>query len=386
MRIFLKIIGQILGITLLVVLFLLGYWYLRPNRAQVNPDVVVETWAITDDNAHNSNTDMILWNDVFYLSYVSSPYHFGNDESMMHIFRSFDQGRTWQEVSTYNPPGEDIRDPKFALIDNKLFLYALKNTSFIAEPYVSVYATSEDGVNWTDFETVPDLDGWLFWRPKTRDGKIFYNAAYWYEHGESILIKSTDGINWEIVSTIYRGGRNDETEIEFLPDGRMLATARLEYGEATDAIFGDVRGSTLIAVAEPPYDEWSESVQSLVTRLDGPYLFTYHDRIYAAGRYQPDLGKSGPLTAQGSALARKRTALYEVREGGLAYLTDFPSNGDTSYVGLVMDGDVAYMTYYTSPLAHDFAWVMGMLLPTEIRMVKVDLLAMEELANRTEAR
>jgi hypothetical protein len=382
----LKFVGQTLAAILLVVLLLLGFWYLRPNRAQVNPEVIIDTWAITNDSAHNSNTDMILWKDVFYLSYVSSPYHFGNDASVLHVFRSFDQGHSWEQVTTYNPSGEDIRDPKFAIINDKLFLYALKNTSFVAEPYISVYAVSEDGTTWTDFETVPGLDGWLFWRPKTQDGITFYNAAYWYEHGKSTLLKSTDGINWEIVSTIHEGGRNDETEIEFMPDGRMLATARLEYGEATDGIFGDVKGSTLITVAEPPYTEWSQGVQSLVTRLDGPYLFTYHDRIYAAGRFQPDLGKSGPLTAQGSALARKRTALFEVRENGLAYLTDLPSNGDTSYVGLVMDGDVAYLTYYTSPLDHDFAWVMGMMLPSEIRMVEVDLKAIEELANQTQAR
>jgi hypothetical protein len=383
---FLKTIGQAFAVILVAVLLLLGFWYLRPNRAQVHPGVIIDTWAITNDSAHNSNTDMIAWNGAFYLAYVSSPYHFGNDDSVMHVVRSFDQGHTWEQVSTYNPPGEDIRDPKFAAINDKLFLYALKNTSFVAEPYISVYAVSEDGITWTDFETVPGLDGWLFWRPKTQDGLTFYNAAYWYEHGQSILIKSTDGINWETISTIHQGGRNDETEIEFLPDGRLLATARLEYGEATDGIFGDVKGSTLITVSEPPYQEWSQGVQSLVTRLDGPYLFTYHDRIYAAGRFQPDLSKSGPLTAEGSALARKRTALFEVHENGLAYLTDLPSDGDTSYVGLVMDGDVAHLTYYTSPLEHDFAWVMGMMLPTEIRMVTVDLKAMEELADQVEAR
>jgi hypothetical protein len=386
MKKFFKAIGNLLGLILLGVLLLLAYWYFRPNRAQVNQDIVIETWAITHDDMHNSNTDMIEWNDTFYLSYVSSPWHFGNDESVMHVKRSFDKGKTWEEVTTFNPPGEDIRDPKFAIIGERLFLYALKNTSFIAEPYISVYSTSEDGTDWTSFETVPGLDGWLFWRPKSQDGVTFYNAAYWWEHGKSVLLKSTDGINWEIVSTINEGERNDETEIEFMPDGRLLATGRLEYDEKMDAIFGDTRGSTLIAVSESPYIAWTELTQSLVTRLDGPYLFTYNERIYAAARFQPDLGRSGPLTDQGSALARKRTALYEVREDGLAYLTDLPSNGDTSYVGLVMDGDMAYLTYYTSPLNHDFAWVMGMLLPSEIRMVKIDLKPMEAQANNTEAK
>jgi hypothetical protein len=386
MRKILKSLGVILGVIILSLVILFSYWYLRPNQADVNSDIVLETWAVTNDDLHNSNTDMIAWGDAWYLSYVSSPYHFGNDDSVMHVTRSFDQGDTWEETTTFNPPDEDIRDPKFAIVGDRLFLYALKNTSFVAEPYISVYSYSEDGESWTNFETVPDLDGWLFWRPKTQDGETFYNAAYWWEHGKSVLLKSTDGIHWEIVSQIYEGGRNDETEIEFLPDGRMLATARLEYAYFADGAFGDKRGATLIAVSEPAYETWTELTQSPVARLDGPYLFTYHERVYAVGRYQPNLGKSGPLTDQGSVLARKRTALYEVREDGLAYLTDLPSNGDTSYVGLVMDRDTVYATYYTSPINHDFPWIMGMFSASEIHMAKIDLSAMEMLADQTEAK
>lgn len=114
-------------------------------------------------------------------------------------------------------------------------------------------------------------------------------------------------------------------------------------------------------------------------------LFTYNERIYAVGRYQPDLGKNGPLTAQGSALARKRTAIFEVREHGLAYLTDLPSAGDTSYVGLIVDDDVAYATYYTSPVNRDYPWVIGMLTPSAVVMAKIDLRAMEALADQIEA-
>ena len=153
-----------------------------------------------------------------------------------------------------------------------------------------------------------------------------------------------------------------------------------------EGALGDVRGSTLITVSEPPYITWTELTQSLVTRLDGPYLFLYDNRVFAIGRYQSDLGKSGPLTPQGSCLARKRTALFEVRENGLAYLTDLPSDGDTSYVGLVMDGDHAYASYYTSPLNHDYAWIMGMFLPTEVRIAKIDLKAMKTLADNTSAK
>lgn len=386
MRKFFGFIDLLLVFLVVGLLALFGYWYARPNRAHVNPVVVVDSWDIANDGLHNSNTDMIQWQNLFYLAYVSSPFHFGSDNSVLHVKYSADLGKTWGEAGTFNPTGEDIRDPKFAVIGSRLFLYALKNTSFVAEPYITVYSFSDDGVTWSPFKSVPNLDGWLFWRPKTQDGATYYTAAYWYEHGKSVLLQSTDGINWQIISTIHEGGHNDETAIEFLPDGRLLATARLEYDSWGDGVFGHPLGSTLITTSSPPYTTWEDQLQSKVTRLDGPYLFSYHNRIYGIGRYQPDLGSSGPLTDQGSVLARKRTSLFEVRTDGLAYLTDLPSDGDTSYEGLVINGDTAYISYYTSPIDHDFSWILGMLAPSQVRMAKVNLKVLEELAVQTQAR
>ncbi len=392
MRTFLKVL-KVIGISLgslvtavvLVLLVLFGYWYLRPNRAHVDPGVVVQSWDVVNDSLHNSNTDMVAWQGQFYLAYVSSPFHFASNQSVLHVERSSDQGRTWSEVTTFDAQGQDIRDPKFAAIGDRLYLYALKNDEFLAEPYLTMFSFTLDGTNWTMLAEVPRMKGWLFWRPKTLDGVTYYDAAYWHAHGKAVLIKSTDGINWDIVSYIHEGGHEDETEIEFLPDGRLLATARLEYDSFGDGMFGAPDGATLITVSAPPYTAWADLLQSKVTRLDGPYLFTYDQRVFAVGRYQPDLGHSGLLTDQGSVLARKRTSLFEVRQDGLAYLTDLPSAGDTAYEGLVIVGDEAYISYYTSPIEHDYAWILGMLSPSQIRMAVVDLKALEALADRTPA-
>jgi hypothetical protein len=378
-------LGSIIGAILVFLLVLFGYWYLRPNRAHVNATVVQASWDIANDKNHDSNTDMIQWQGQFYIAYVSSPFHFASNKSVLHIKSSSDQGHTWTEVKAFNANGQDIRDPKFAIIDQRLFLYALKNDEFLAEPYLTMYSFTTDGTAWQDLQKVPNVDGWLFWRPKTQDGITFYNAAYWHGHGKSILLKSTDGINWDIVSYIHQGQHNDETEIEFMTNGDLLATARLEYDSFGDGMFGHPDGATLITVSAPPYTTWTDLLQSKVTRLDGPNLFTYDRRIFAVGRYQPDLGHSGPLTDQGSALSRKRTALFEVRSDGLAYLSDLPSDGDTSYEGVILDGDTAYISYYTSPINHDYAWILGMLSPSQVRMAKVDLKALEALADQTPA-
>jgi hypothetical protein len=269
-------------------------------------------------------------------------------------------------------PGDDIRDPKLAVIGGRLFLYALENRDFKAEPYRTVFSSSADGTTWDEFRTLPGLDGWLLWRTLEVKGEA-YATAYWWEHGRAVLLRSPDGVRWSIVSTINEGERNDETEAVLLPDGRLRATARLEYDESwADGAFGDPRGSTLILESFPPYDSWKQLSESRLTRLDGPALFTWGGRTFAVGRYQDGTAWPAP---QGSCLARKRTSLFEIRADGLVRITDFPSSGDTSYGGVVVEGDSAWATYYSSPPAKDWAWILGMFSPTAVRIAKIDLKA-----------
>lgn len=360
---------------------LLAGWHLRPNRARVDRTLVVEDWDIVSDDMHNSNTDLIRLEPSFFLVHAVSPHHFASTGCVLALSTSGD-GRHWQRLATFSSPQEDIRDPKLAVIGNRLFLYALVNRSFDPEPYTTVFAVSEDGGRtWTALQRLAN-EGWLFWKPRTRDGLTWYAAAYWHEHGRSALFSSTDGIEWSKVATIFDGGRrNDETDLAFLPDGRMLATSRLEgdfrewgYG----MFFGDPTGATLISAADPPYTGFRITGESRLTRLDGPALFSHAGRTFAVGRFQPE--RRQPFLRQGSLFARKRTALFEVTSEGLVWLSDLPSAGDTSYAGVVLHAGSAYISYYTSPIDHDVPWIIGMANPTPIRMARVDLHRLAALA------
>jgi len=349
------------------------YGFLRPNSAAVDPRLEIETWDAVADGRHNSNTDLIRWRDHFFLVHAASPYHMGSTQCRL-VLRRSDDARRWETVREFSVPGEDIRDPKFAAIGGRLFLYALPNKGVRALPYGTVYAVSTDGTTWSEFERIAQ-PGWLFWRPKTRDGLRWYVPAYWHEHGKSALFASTDGIEWEIVSTIHEGDANDETDIEFLPDGRLLVTARLEV--VADSPFGHPDAGTLIAVAAPPYREWP-AVRSQVTRLDGPALFSWNDRLFAVARAQP--GRRGRLTHLGSMMSRKRTALFLVEPQRLVHLSDLPSAGDTSYAGVVLHDGCLYVSYYTSDIRRDYPWVIGMLARSDIRIAQMPLASLLQLA------
>lgn len=371
---FLKWSGFLILMVLLVLGLVIAYFYLRPNRSEVSEELTIETWPAVADGTHNAFTDMTYFKDSFWLVHVSSPWHLFSTKSRIVLWSSKD-AHTWNKVTEFYSPGEDIRDPKLAVHEDGIVLYSHSNIdSLTGAAFKTMAATSEDGITWTPFVDM-EPTGWLFWRPKSPDGgRTWYVAAYRYNHENSVLLKSTDGLTWEKVSTINIGDFNDETTIEFLADGRLLATARLEVA---GYYFGDNRGNTLISVASPPYTEWTEN-HSTVARLDGPCLFSYNGRTYAVGRYQP--GKRPYLFETGSILAKRRTSLYLVLEDRLIWLSDLPSGGDTSYPGIVIRGDEAYISYYTSNLKRDYPWIIGMFSPADVMIAKVNLKELEALA------
>lgn len=372
MRRIIRIFLISLAAAVFLLLLQIAWWNFRPNRAEVDPEAGIEVWTAITDGTHNSNTDMIRWRDRFYLAHARSPYHMGTTSSRMLIWSSTD-ARHWEFLHEFQVADKDVRDPKFAVINDRLILYVLPNTGFEPEPYGTAAATSADGKTWSELIDLSPR-GWLLWRPKTRDGRNYYVTAYWHEHGRSALLKSTDGLQWTMVSEIHAGDRNDETDMEFLPDSSILATARLEGTRSFHQGAFDAR--TLLAVARPPYASWNKT-ESRLTRLDGPNLFRHGDRIYAVGRFDPE--SYDRWYGMSSLLGRKRTSLYLVTPEKLTRLTDLPSAGDTSYAGVVLADGYLYISYYTNRIDRDYSWLLGLVRPTDVLIARLPLANLEKL-------
>ncbi|MGA2297484.1 MAG: hypothetical protein ABSG15_08055 [FCB group bacterium] len=375
---YLRPIFRITGIVILIVMAiisgLLVYWYTRPNESKQRAELSIETWEIVNDGKHNAFTDLVYWKGSFYLAYTASHFHSGSIKSKIVIMTSTD-AKKWKELKQLDANGNDIRDPKFAIVKNRLFLFALENAHFFASPTKSVYSISNDGRIWSNVKEI-NYDGWLIWRPKTSDSITWYAPFYWKNRGESFLLKSSDFKNWSIVSKIYRGDNTSETEITFLNDSTLIAVGRME---CSDNIFESPEGFTIIFQSSFPYNKWSSYKKSFVTRLDGPVLFTYKGNVYAIGRYQ---SLSMGLTRYfGGLFSRKRTAIFIIKNYNLIYLSDLLSGGDTSYPGVVIIGDELYFSYYTSDITKDYPWVLGMFNPTSVRVGRLNLKTLEKFAN-----
>ncbi|PWB50460.1 MAG: hypothetical protein C3F13_16035 [Anaerolineales bacterium] len=329
-----------------------------------SPVSPLDSWTVFDNGLHNAFTDLVVWRDMFWLAFVSSPSHFASRRSRIVLMCS-SNARNWEQVSRLDGGGEDIRDPKLAVIHDRLTIYALLNRSFDPQPYRTVHFDSADGESWSSF-TVVGPAGWLLGKPKTVDGRTWFAPAHHLQKGAAQLLCSINGLDWQPVSTLRDGGGADESAIDFLPDGHLQAVTRIEAG----GLSGSRRAGTLLSVAEPPYTRWTQ-VYSKVSRLDGPTLFSFAGKCYAVGRSQPYTGDW--LNGQGSIFARKRTSLYRLDGAGLTWLADLPSTGDTAYAGTAILNGKVIISYYTNNPRRDLPWIIGMFSPTMVRVVSVPI-------------
>lgn len=167
-------------------------------------------------------------------------------------------------------------------------------------------------------------DGQWLWRV-TWNGDTAYGISKFPENGEAqqTLVASKDGVHWNVIARLNVPG-GDEATIRFLEDNRAVILMRADH----DSYIGE---------SAPPYKAWQWTKTGHF--VGGPDFLVLPDgRMIGGGRiYQNDDPKL-PKT-------------------GIGFLTPdafqpemiLPSNGDSSYPGLVYQDGVLWVVYYSSP-------------------------------------
>jgi len=398
-KLIIKSLVLIIGVIVIVPILGFGGWIVfnnirAPPENTYDSGLELEHWTVVeagDDptQEHKSNTDMIFYNDSFYLIHAQTKWHLQDPNGALVIRKSPNatQG-SWTEVARITVPNTDVRDPKFADIGGRLFLYFLPNYNFDPGPNTTFYTYSDDG--FATFPTPEELKvsisgnltgGWNLWRPKTRDNVTWYVLGSGRKGGETslsehdedvsntitVLFQGTDGLTWTEVSEVYTRWGNGEACLEFLSNGEFRATFRVGGMGVPGYALGNPHGSTIIGTSTNNHQNWTFAID-VQTRLDGATLFSIGERIFAVGRNH--LGPSGDM---GNHFRVKRTTFYEVKEDRLVFLFDLPSSGDTAYTGVVQKDGKVYTCYYTAPITKEYAWFVGIafLTKTDIRMASV---------------
>ena len=139
------------------------------------------------------------------------------------------------------------------------------------------------------------------------------------------LVSTKDGIHYDLVATLPVDGFPNETTLRMLPDGRMAMLVRRDKGDAM-GYWG---------VSEAPFTDWK--FKRMEFRVGGPDFLPLDDGNIILGSrsyYIP---------------SRNKTALYRgSADGDFQEVLLLPSGGDTSYTGLMVEGDTLWVSYYSS--------------------------------------
>jgi hypothetical protein len=298
----------------------------EPDAKSTTP-VLIESRRIWNRATHNAFTDLLWHKDRWYCVFREGKAHVSPDGALRVI--TSEDGQKWESLALVESSKYDLRDAKIAVTPSGQLM--LNGAGMIADADVRYYSMSwfsdDDGKTWDDGHQIGDPGFWL-WRAHWHDGKVYsmgYNTQRDRTKRTMKFYRSEGGRKFEtLVNSVSSPNGCGEDKILFMKDGSALCLLRHETGNKL----------AQLGTAQPPYTDWKW--RDLNARIGGPNMIQLPDgRILAVTR----LYDGGTRTSL-SWLDPDTAKLTEVLK--------LPSSGDTSYPGMVLKGDILWISYYSS--------------------------------------
>ena len=292
---------------------------------------------IWDRAQHNAFTDLVAHGGHLYCTFREGTGHIPGLNGTIRVLRSAD-GHAWQSVALLTEQHIDLRDPKLSIapdgrlvvnmgastyhgtkrlkVESRVAFSTSDGTSFGPPQKVELPAEITTGFDWLWRLTWHEGHAWGCVQQVTAD-----------RNGPRALqlVRSRDAIHYEKVATLAVDSPS-ETTLRFLPDGTLAAMIRCESKPQIGRI----------GLAKPPYTAWRFTDSN--KRLGGPNFVQLPSGAWLAGsrEYEPSA----------------HTALWwlDPATGQFTDLVTFPTSGDNSYPGLVVDAkqNRVLVSYYSS--------------------------------------
>jgi hypothetical protein len=296
---------------------------MKPARASGEAMELIEARRIWDLAPHSAFTDLVRFNGEWFCAFREGAAHVSPDGALR-VIASAD-GARWESAARITSATGDLRDAKLNVApDGRLMLTgaeALHDRS--RRSHQSLAWFSRDGRAWGERVEIGEPNFWL-WRVTWRAGKA-YGIGYGCGPERGVrLYASGDGARFDRLSaSLGAEGTANEASIAFDGDTALCLLRR----------DGDP-GNGLLGAASPPYARWEW--KDVGARIGGPHMVRLPDgRLVAAVRLYD---------------GERRTSVCRVdpATGRLEEALRLPSGGDTSYAGLVLDGGILWVSYYSS--------------------------------------
>jgi hypothetical protein len=299
---------------------------------------------IWDKAPHNAFTDLIKYDDKFYCAFREGGGHNPTSKSLVNgkiRLLSSKDGVKWQSVALLEKEGVDLRDSKLSITpDNRLMILAggsyyaadgklMRRHTQVAFMNFSGKITKFIPVN-IDPNVRTDVD-WLWrvtWDKRTDRGYgVVTQGDSSGKRSSIILVNTSDGINYQYVDKLKIDGAPNESTVQFMDDGTMRLIVRRENGDKMGRVgYGNF-----------PYRDWQWF--DLGFRLGGPNVITLpNGKTIVGSRFHPT-----------SANFPAHTMLYLLKEDQkLEKCLQLTSEGDTSYMGFLINDDELWVSYYST--------------------------------------
>ncbi len=305
-----------------------------PREAAV---IEVPSTRIWSEAPHSAFVDLVRFRERFYCAFREGSGHVPGEkgaDGTVRVIASSD-GEEWSSVAHIVEEGVDLRDPKLSVTPDGRIMVVMGGSVYDGRTFVRrlprASFSNEEGTGFSAADplridpAIARSNDWLWrvtWHEGTAWGVVYQPSD---EQWGLQLVKSPDGIDWKLVTTLALDGRPNESTIRFLPDGRMAMVVRREGA--------DHQG--VVGTSAAPFTDWTW--HSIGRRLGGPDFIVLPDGglILGTRHYGEDRTYS-------TILGRLQL------DGTFTHLVNLPSAGDTSYPGLVVHGEHLWTAYYAS--------------------------------------
>jgi len=292
--------------------------------------------VVWNSSPFNAFTDLIRFNDAYYCVFREGTSH-TSDDGQIRILKSTD-GNKWNKFSVLSIYGRDMRDPHFFIDNNSTLSVSIssrdtyKNRQNIIYKLINGQFIQAGQVNVDN-----DYLLWSFSRFNDSLYSIGYNVKQTCYSGinsqkpKLSLFKNIDTPCTSFGSVRVRNWINasfvcpSEASTVFTLDSTMITIVRDQ----------DILSYSHIGISKFPFDNWTWKEFPYFIR--GPKLALLPD---------------GKLFLCAASLIDVFTTYYVILDPAKNFLVEkikiFPSGGDSGYPGVVIEGNTALVSYYSS--------------------------------------
>ncbi|QDF67487.1 exo-alpha-sialidase [Shewanella sp. SNU WT4] len=293
---------------------------------------IIKHKKIWDKSPHSAFTDLCRYQGQFYCVFRSAIAHVSDTAELVILVSS--DGNKWHKFAEVSEPECDLRDGKWLIFNNTLYLNAAavdRRPQCDADKRLQSLSWTVTSQGVSAPRVIVSDNYWLWKCAANAAQNLIVGGAYrGGPEGDIRLYTSLDGDTFTCaMAPLNNQGYVNEAAPLFVEDDLYVLLRR-------DPAYDD-RGSALLGCAPAPYLDWQWL--ELTCRVGGPTLFSWHDKLLAIVRLYND---------------NTRTSLIEIDKvtGQVTECLTMPSGGDTSYAGVVLENDCLSLSYYSSHEGH----------------------------------